>query len=815
MTMKARKRRQPWITRVLVLGFIFGGTVLGWRFVRKPKEPTIPPNAYYEVKRSDLLISVAEDGALKAVTEVVIRNSLAGESRIIQLAPEGAHVKKGELLVELDSSLLRDRLNEQELAYQDNLFLSLQAQENLKIQKSLVESRVKDAELQVELAQVDLEKYRDGDAPKQIKATESQIGIIDESVRIAREKYVRTQELHKNSNATKSELEADALSLKREQLGLEQSREDLRLMKKFDQPNMVRMLESRVQQAKDELERLKHRSAAEIAQAEGDLKTSEKALEVMDSSIKLQKRQLENAKIYAPQDGLVVYSSVSPFSGGRGGEGRSDDMRSRLRDSGYGNMFESDGRFRRGSGGGGDRGGGRGRGRDGGSGSSFSSGGGQGSSYSSGGAAAANSTIASLALGGLGSASGSGGQALFSGSGGQGSSGGGGALGGSGGSGRQGSSSGSSGGEGSSIVSYTSLRQSSTFSSSVGQGSSLGSSGSGGITSSSGSSFGSSGSSSYLGSGDGSQSGYRSGSRGYSSFDEGPIFSSATVIEEGATVRQRQELIKLPDVSRMLAEVKIEESRVRQVTAGMSAFVRIETLPGRRFKGTVRKVGILPDTQASWANPNNKVYATEVLIEDDLPELKPGVSARAEIIITNLHNVLSVPIQAVTTHKGEHVCFVKKGSTAVPVPVTTGWFNDRFVEINSGLKAGDRVLLALASEPDSDSDEPDADGTGSADTNAPPSLTNSASGAESRGLPGPARPKLAPSAPSGEVQITDGPGSSEGTGKKRGRRQGEELMNLNPEEQQKARENRGQRGQGKSRRPSEAEAQAPPGNPQP
>jgi hypothetical protein len=57
---------------------------------------------------------------------------------------------------------------------------------------------------------------------------------------------------------------------------------------------------------------------------------------------------------------------------------------------------------------------------------------------------------------------------------------------------------------------------------------------------------------------------------------------------------------------------------------------------------------------------------------------------------------LSVPIQTVTRWNGENVCFIKKGSRVTPVPVTTGWFNDAFVEIKSGLKEGDLVLLAPA-----------------------------------------------------------------------------------------------------------------------
>lgn len=159
-------------------------------------------------------------------------------------------------------------------------------------------------------------------------------------------------------------------------------------------------------------------------------------------------------------------------------------------------------------------------------------------------------------------------------------------------------------------------------------------------------------------------------------------------------VRQRQELIRLPDVSKMLAEIKIDESRVSQIRPGMIAHIRVNTIPHRRFKGTVRRVAPLPDAQASWMTPNLKVYPTDIVVDEELPLLKPGVSATAEIIITNLTKVLSVPIQAVTRFRGENVCFAKRGSRVVPMPVATGWFNDAFIEVTAGLKDGDLVLLA-------------------------------------------------------------------------------------------------------------------------
>ena len=92
------------------------------------------------------------------------------------------------------------------------------------------------------------------------------------------------------------------------------------------------------------------------------------------------------------------------------------------------------------------------------------------------------------------------------------------------------------------------------------------------------------------------------------------------------------------------------------------------------------------------------MYDTHVWIQDEnsqLPEdLKPGVSAKAEIIIAELSDVLMVPVQSVTTYKGQKVVQVKRGENVVIVSVKTGQFNNRFIEIKDGLKEGDQVSLA-------------------------------------------------------------------------------------------------------------------------
>ena len=171
-------------------------------------------------------------------------------------------------------------------------------------------------------------------------------------------------------------------------------------------------------------------------------------------------------------------------------------------------------------------------------------------------------------------------------------------------------------------------------------------------------------------------------------------FSSESMIEEGAQVRKRQELITLPDTSQMKVDIKIHESQISKVKKGQTTFIVLDQQPDQRYKGIVSKVAPLPDSASFFSDPNLKEYATEILVTDTLPDLKPGVSARAEIIITNIPNTLKVPIQSVTTVDGKQVVFKQMMSGAEPKPVEVGLFNTKFIEILDGVDEGDAILLA-------------------------------------------------------------------------------------------------------------------------
>ena len=165
------------------------------------------------------------------------------------------------------------------------------------------------------------------------------------------------------------------------------------------------------------------------------------------------------------------------------------------------------------------------------------------------------------------------------------------------------------------------------------------------------------------------------------------------VIEEGASVRKGQLIIRIPDPKSMAIKIKVNEARINQVKSGQKAKVAAETFPEDPMWGTVKKVATTPDPVQWWLPADTRTYTVEITLDNPSPKLKTGMSAEVQIIVDRLEAVLAVPIQAVSLLEGVRVCYVTTGGIAVARPVEIGKANDNFIHITSGLAAGDRVLL--------------------------------------------------------------------------------------------------------------------------
>ena len=186
-------------------------------------------------------------------------------------------------------------------------------------------------------------------------------------------------------------------------------------------------------------------------------------------------------------------------------------------------------------------------------------------------------------------------------------------------------------------------------------------------------------------------------------------------IREGALVREQQPIITIPDMSRMIVKVRIHETYIKKIKKGQQVRIIADAFPDNTLEGEVTKVGVLPDSQMRWNDPDNKVYLTTIAINNAADWLKPGMSTRSEILVKTLPDVVYVPMQAVTPIGGKQFCFVAKGGGQEQREVELGEFNDEFIEIKKGIAVGENICLRAPPSVEKDSSAP-----GSKPDSAPP-----------------------------------------------------------------------------------------------
>ena len=540
-------RHPAWTTIFIVL---FAGLFMGAKWL-EPQPDVMDGAQFSTVQRGNLRVTVAEGGALDSTSKLNLKCELDNGGTIVSLVAEGTYVDgpsqyqvseedtlqsitekhmhlanvptadkpagkaeqrafeealrtanpdldwenlalgqtvqiPGALLVKFEDADLREKILFQEKSVADAERDLGNAKKDLALRRIETASANRQAALDVEFAQQDLDRYIEGDTPLQLLKMEGDIALAEEEIKRAEEKLASTRKLREKGYATSLEVQSNELTIKKQQNSITQTRKQQELFLKFEQPQQKKRYEAKLDQATVEEQRTIQKSNTLVESAEGTVLRRSEGLKAQQERLVLYKEQLIKSEMRAPQDGLVIYARSS----------------SRYND---------------------------------------------------------------------------------------------------------------------------------------------------------------------------------------------------TYIKEGALIRKGYSVIDLPDISELMAVVQVHESFVRHIKTGQKAVVRIDSLPDREFQGVVRHVAPTPDARRKYYE-NISVYDTHVWIQDEnsqLPaDLKPGVSAKAEIIVAELNDVMMVPVQSVTTYKGQKVVQVKRGENVVVVPVKTGQFNNRFIEIKDGLKEGDQVSLA-------------------------------------------------------------------------------------------------------------------------
>ncbi|MFN9720256.1 MAG: HlyD family efflux transporter periplasmic adaptor subunit [Planctomycetota bacterium] len=173
--------------------------------------------------------------------------------------------------------------------------------------------------------------------------------------------------------------------------------------------------------------------------------------------------------------------------------------------------------------------------------------------------------------------------------------------------------------------------------------------------------------------------------------------SEPVVIEQGASVRERQAIINLPDLEHMKIDARIHESRISRIVIGQPVEIEIDALPGEPYRGKLASVSSVP-VPGSWPNTDLKEY--EAIVEIlETPEktrkLKPGMTAQVRIIVEDRKDpVLQVPVQSVVSFSGNYFTYAVGGKGAELREIKVGDANDEFMEVLDGVKEGESVVMS-------------------------------------------------------------------------------------------------------------------------
>jgi len=194
------------------------------------------------------------------------------------------------------------------------------------------------------------------------------------------------------------------------------------------------------------------------------------------------------------------------------------------------------------------------------------------------------------------------------------------------------------------------------------------------------------------------------------------------------------EILRIADLGRMETRVDVNENDIVRVKMNDTAYIEVDAYLDRRFKGVVTQIANSASVQGASTDQVTSFEVRILLLEDSYKDLiagnnsspfRPGMSTTVDIRTQTKLNILTVPIQAVTTRSDslksnatdglaevnqnqpntenkvevkpsemKEIVFVAKGDSAKMVVVKTGIQDNQYIEIKEGLKGDEEIISA-------------------------------------------------------------------------------------------------------------------------
>lgn len=258
---------------LLVIAVLGTGAFFGWKLFAGGEKSETPPQMV-AVKKDTFVHEILERGNVESAENVDVLCDVESNNgvTIIWVIPEGTEVKKGDPIIEFDSSTFTESVNKQE------------------IQVLTSAAKVAQSKVDLENAMLDLEEYEEGKFIEAKKTAQNKILQAKEDMRQAEDQLKFNSTLFARGYVTESTVEKDEFAFEKAKNALEVAEIELKNLIEYTYKKTVNSYR------------------AKIEAAETKLKTDEVSHKLEEERLAHLKKQLEKCKVDAPQDGQVVYT---------------------------------------------------------------------------------------------------------------------------------------------------------------------------------------------------------------------------------------------------------------------------------------------------------------------------------------------------------------------------------------------------------------------------------------------------------------------------------------------------------------------------
>lgn len=156
-------------------------------------------------------------------------------------------------------------------------------------------------------------------------------------------------------------------------------------------------------------------------------------------------------------------------------------------------------------------------------------------------------------------------------------------------------------------------------------------------------------------------------------------------VQEGEFVAPRAALLEMYDPKSLVIRTAAPENYAAGLSAGMKVEVQLDAYPGKQLNGTIDRV-------YPYLDPRLRTRSMEITLTEKL-QLLPGMFARLKLLLKSEGKAITLPIQAIVNKPKGTVVFVVEDGKVEGKIVQTGIEANNRIQILSGIKAGELVIV--------------------------------------------------------------------------------------------------------------------------